>query len=219
MTISTARDGLVPSLYDSALGCRGLRESCSQRPALPSCLRTESTRTLGPFMPASCATARTTPSLAFSRIIDPPASARGLCESFTFRSLQRTLSLALCGPNAHQAVVTSKREGKLPFLCVLSDDVGDGLGHFGHGARVLHYADVGIIGQAGVEVFELLVPVKVHIPTEPLELIDKASLYEGVGAGVYACAALSDVREGGEMSEDGKRGKRSPVKRQETKLT
>lgn len=81
-------------------------------------------------------------------------------------------------------MITAERKGKLSLFSVLAHNVGDGLADTRHQAGVLELANWGIV--LGVELFELVVPIKLNLPSELSKLLGQAGLYEVDGTFVHA---------------------------------
>lgn len=90
----------------------------------------------------------------------------------------------------HQRVVPTQRHRQPPVLRMLADGLRDLLAHLGHAPRVLEDADRGVVLDRRRDALELVVPVKVDLPAELLELARQARLDEPDGALVHARARL-----------------------------
>lgn len=91
---------------------------------------------------------------------------------------------ASLGAGTYQRVIAAERKGKLSLFSMVAHNVGDGLADTRHQAGVLELANWGII--LGVELFELVVPVELDLPSELSELLGEAGLYEVDGTFVHA---------------------------------
>ena len=75
-------------------------------------------------------------------------------------------------------MITAKRERQLSRLRVRSDDFGDRLADAGYAPRVLEHADGRVIDELAADLVELVVPVKLHVPTKGFELLGETSMNE-----------------------------------------
>ena len=97
-------------------------------------------------------------------------SRHGCMKDFAFRTYQR--------------VVAAEGERQLTLLRVVAHDLRDGLAYARDEARVLELANGRVV--LGPNVLELMVAVKLDLPSELCELLRKSSLDEVDGAFVYA---------------------------------
>lgn len=71
--------------------------------------------------------------------------------------------------STYQGVVAAEREGQNTLLRVPADDLRDGLGNARNETRVLQFANGRVI--LSVDLLELVVTVKLHLPAELCELL------------------------------------------------
>ena len=83
----------------------------------------------------------------------------------------------------YERVVATKRQGKLALLCMVSDDLSNGLADPRHEARVLELPDGRVI--LGINRFELVVAIELNLPAKLYELLGQAGLDEVDGTFVH----------------------------------
>jgi hypothetical protein len=90
-------------------------------------------------------------------------------------------------------VVTAERKGQRTFAYVATYDSRNSLGDFGNEPRILEFSD----GRVGLsrDIFELMVTIKFYNPTEILELIYKACVYQVYWAFVNSESVLDNVQK------------------------
>ena len=69
-------------------------------------------------------------------------------------------------------MVTTKNNRKLPFPDMIRHDAGDSLADLRYKSRVLHLADWWVV--LFRDLFELVVPVKLNLPSQVLKLLSEA---------------------------------------------
>ena len=77
--------------------------------------------------------------------------------------------------NAHQRMVTAENDWELPSSGVVGHHARDSLADSGHEPRVLHLPDWWVVRLR--ELLELVVPVKLYLPSQILELFFEAGVY------------------------------------------
>ena len=92
-------------------------------------------------------------------------------------------------------MVASQSERELALGSMPAHSLGDGLGDARNGARVEEFADGRIVGDG--ELLELVVPVKVDVPSELLQLVDEAGFDEMDGTIVHADFLLPENERSG----------------------
>jgi hypothetical protein len=98
------------------------------------------------------------------------------------------------GNGAHgKRVVTAERKGQRTFAYVATYDSRNSLGDLGNEPRILEFSD----GRVGLsrDIFELMVPIEFYNPTEILELIHKACVYQVYWAFVNSESVLNNVQK------------------------
>lgn len=83
---------------------------------------------------------------------------------------------------AHQGMVSAENDWKLPSSDVARNGTGDGLANLGYESRVLHVAYRRVTLR--IDLFELVMSVKLNLPSQVLELLFEAGFHQVNGTAV-----------------------------------
>ena len=96
--------------------------------------------------------------------------------------------------NAYQRMVTTENDRKLPSSGVIGHDTSDSFADLGDESRVFHLTDRWVVLLR--DLFELVVSIKLYLPSQILELLLKASFNQVDGTVVDSEFSLTVTQRG-----------------------